>query len=316
MSVAVIIPTFRRPDSLRRALASVWAQEGLGDQLTQIIIVDNDPDGSGRAVIAERQADARLTYIHEPRPGVSNARNAGVAAVKADLVAFLDDDEAASSGWLAALLDAQAKLQADVLFGPIRGRADDAEPWLRPYLSRFFGREGPTGDQRIEHAYGCGNSLLVRATALSETAPFDPRMNETGGEDDALFSRLAARGLVFGWAAQAWVDEFAPPERATLAYALKRAFAYGQGPSQTAARDRRPIAVLRWMAIGAAQATVFGALAGLAWLVRSPRRADLSDRAVRGLGKLLWMPLFEPRLYGQIGRGGPTRRGKAAIATG
>jgi hypothetical protein len=31
------------------------------------------------------------------------------------------------------------------------------------------------------------------------------------------------------------------------------------------------------------------------WLLRRPERADMIDRAARGLGKVLWMPRFEPR---------------------
>lgn len=298
--VAVLIPTLRRPDSLARAVASVLAQQGVADRLAEVVVIDNDPDGSARDTVAAAAAGAPVPvrYVHAPRPGVATARNAGLAATDAPLIAFLDDDEAASPGWLAALLAAQERLDAPVVFGPIAGRAPSAEPWLRPYLERFFGRAGPAEDTLIDHPYGCGNALMVRAVALPGPAPFDPEADQTGGEDDALFAALAARGVRFGWAAGAWVEEFAPPHRATLAYALTRAFAYGQGPSQTAARQRRPLALLRWMVIGAGQAAVYGAVAALCWLARSPARAEWTDRAARGLGKLFWMKAFEPRFYG------------------
>lgn len=298
--VAVLIPTLRRPESLARAVRSVLAQQGVADRLAEVIVIDNDPAGSARetVVAVAHGGPVPVRYVHAPRPGVATARNVGLAATDAPLIAFLDDDEAASAGWLAALLRAQAALGADVVFGPIAGRAPDAEPWARPYLERFFGRAGPEADSLIDHAYGCGNALLVRAAALPGPAPFDPEADQTGGEDDALFAALAARGGRFGWAADAWVDEFAPAHRATLAYALRRAFAYGQGPSQTAARQRRPLALVRWMVIGAGQAAVYGAVAAACWLARSPARADWTDRAARGLGKLFWMKAFEPRFYG------------------
>jgi hypothetical protein len=150
----------------------------------------------------------------------------------------------------------------------------------------------------IDQPYGCGNSLMVRASALPGSAPFDVRADEVGGEDDALFAALRSRGGRFGWAAEAWVDEFAPPHRATLSYALARAFAYGQGPSQTAASRRDWIGVARWMAIGAAQTAVHGMVAGVGFLTRSARRAQAYDRAARGLGKVFWTKNFEPRFYG------------------
>ncbi|WP_332654198.1 glycosyltransferase family 2 protein [Brevundimonas sp.] len=298
--VAIIVPTLRRPESLERALRSLFAQTGVGDRISEIVVVDNDPSGSaGIGVEALRGlAPWPLVYVHAPRPGVATARNAGLGATRAPLIAFLDDDEAASPGWLAALIEAQESTGADVVFGPITGRAPDAEPWLKPYLERFFGREGPGRSGLIDEPYGCGNSLMVRSVALPGPAPFDARADHAGGEDDALFAGLAARGGRFGWAADAAVEEFAPAHRATLKYALARAFAYGQGPSQTAAAARDWPAVLRWMVVGAGQALVWGVGAALLTLIRSPKRADLYDRTARGVGKLFWMKGLEPHFYG------------------
>ena len=263
-------------------------------------VVDNDPLGSAATTVESlhRESPWPLTYIHAPRPGVATARNAGLSATEAALIAFLDDDEAATPGWLAALLKAQAATGADAVFGPITGRAPDAAPWLKPWLERFFGRDGPSRTQLIDHPFGCGNSLLVRATALPGPAPFDPRADQAGGEDDALFAALAARGGRFGWAADAWVEEFAPAHRATLNYALARAFAYGQGPSQTAAAAQDWPAVARWMAIGAAQTAVWGVTAAALTVIASPKRAEMYDRTARGVGKLFWMKGFEPHFYG------------------
>lgn len=298
--VCIVVPTLRRPESLRRALESLTSLTRVDGRIASVVVVDNDPVGSARPVVEalSTETDLPLVYVSLPRPGIATARNAGVAADEAPLVAFLDDDEAASPGWLAALLKVQAGTGADAVFGPIRGRADDAAPWLRPYLEAFFGREGPRESGLLDRAWGCGNSLLVRATALPGPAPFDVAADQTGGEDDALFRGLAARGGRFAWAADAWVDEFAPAHRATLSYALARAFAYGQGPSQDAAARRDWPGVARWMAVGLAQAGVWGALACLMWLARRPARARMLDRAARGAGKLFWMRGFEPHFYG------------------
>ncbi len=298
--VAVIVPTLRRPDSLERALRSLFVQTSVDDRLREIIVVDNDPRASSRETVDRLRpaAPVPLIWRHAPRPGVATARNEGLAATTAPLIAFLDDDKAASPGWLEALLASQKATGADAVFGPIRGRVPEGTGWTTPYLERFFGREGPAQTRVIDHPYGCGNALLVRATALPGDAPFKTSADQSGGEDDALFAALAARGGRFGWAAEAWVDEFAPPHRATLRYALTRAFAYGQGPSQTDAAARNWPAVARWMVIGAAQTAVWGATALALTLIASPRRADMLDRAARGLGKLFWMKGFEPHFYG------------------
>ncbi len=297
---AVIIPTLRRPEGLERAVRSIFAQDGVADRLAAIVVVDNDPQGSAAPLAQTLTAGAPVPviYRHAPRPGVATARNAGLAATDAPLIAFLDDDEAASAGWLSALLAAQASTGAEVVFGPIRGRVPEGSGWATGYLERFFGRDGPDSDRLIDHPFGCGNSLMVRATALPGPVPFDTAADQAGGEDDALFAALSARGGRFGWAANAWVDEHAPVHRATLRYALSRAFAYGQGPSQTAAAARDWPAVARWMLIGAAQASLWGLAAIILTLILSPRRAEFMDRAARGVGKMFWMKGLEPHFYG------------------
>lgn len=295
--VSVIVPTMRRPDSLERALRSLFVQTA---PMASIIVVDNDPAATARDTVAALAAHSPcpLIYRHEPHPGVATARNAGLSMTGAPLIAFLDDDEAASHGWLAALLAALDQTGADVVFGPIAGRVPERTGWATPYLEAFFGRAGPTTTQRIDKPWGCGNSLMIRATALPGAAPFDASADQSGGEDDALFAALEARGGTFGWAADAWVDEFAPPHRATMRYALSRAFAYGQGPSQTAARARNWPGVVRWMLIGAVQTLVWGVVAIALTVIAHPSRARMMDRAARGLGKIFWMRGFEPRFYG------------------
>ena len=304
-SAAVLIPTLRRPESLARTLRSVFAQAELVERVREIVVADNDPEGSAADTVRALRpaAPVPLRHVHVPRPGVATARNGALAATDAPVIVWIDDDEEAEPGWLAALLSAHARSGADVTFGPIRGRISDESHWARAYLERLFGREGPAVDGPAPRVWGCGNSAMTRATALPGAAPFETAADHTGGEDDILFDRLKARGGRFGWAAGAWVIEHAPAHRATLAYALRRAFAYGQSPCQEAARRRAPLTVLKWMAVGAVQVAIHGALALALSLLGRPERADQLDRAARGLGKLLWAPWFEPRLYGQAALG-------------
>ena len=299
--VCILVPTLRRPESLDRALRSLFHQTGVADRVREIMVVDNDPLGSAAAMVEGLRALSPwpLIYRHAANPGVATVRNAGLAETHAPLIAFLDDDQVAGPTWLAGMLDAQTSTGADVVFCQTRGHAPDAEPWLRPYLERFFGREGPDRTGLIDYpTYGCGNSLMVRQTALPGKAPFDPAFDQAGGEDDALFAALASRGGRFAWAADAWVDEIALPHRATLRYALARAFAYGQGPSQTAAARRDWLGVARWMAVGSAQTVAWGVASLVLSVIASPRRAEALDRTARGVGKLFWMKGLEPHFYG------------------
>ncbi|WP_419251761.1 glycosyltransferase family 2 protein [Caulobacter sp. ErkDOM-YI] len=301
--VTVMIPTQRRLGGLAVAVRSVLAQRAVDFAALEIIVVDNDQVPSAQVTIEAlaQGAACPLHYVHEPRAGVANARNAGMAKASGALIAFLDDDEEAPEGWLAALLAAQLRYDADVVFGPVRARAPDSVAEHRDYLERFFSRLGPAQAGVIDHYYGCGDSLLRRAALPDPVSPFAAERNQIGGEDDMLFGQMKAAGATFAWEPAAWVWEDPVPDRLTLDYTLARAFAYGQGPSAHCAASSPPdaVGVARWMAIGVGQAAVFGAVAGFKWLTRSSDRADWLDKAARGLGKALWWGPFKIHFYGR-----------------
>ncbi len=300
LRVSVIIPTFRRADGLARALVSATAQEAVDGVAVDIIVCDNSPEASAREQVIAFGLTSPLpvTFVHEPNPGVANARNSAVAACFADFIAFLDDDEEAPRDWLKQLLITQKTYEADVVFGPVTARLGErAKTKFDGYFNAFFSRLGAAQDEPLDAYYGCGNSL-VRRLRLPAEEPFSVMQNNMGGEDDQLFHDLLQSGAVMAWAAHAPVFEDVPPARATLYYTLRRAFAYGQGPSWTAALHHRPVACAGWMAQGVAQMLLFGLWGGALLALGSGDAAKRLDKAARGLGKLLWFPPFKIGFYG------------------
>lgn len=299
-SVSVIIPTFRRPQGLALAMNSVVVQAGLDDIVLSLIICDNSPEASARAQVAAFAAAAPIavTYVHEPKTGVANARNSAVAAAHTAFIAFLDDDEEAPPTWLSALLGTQTQFDADVVFGPVSARLMDDSVRYPHYFEAFFSRKGPAASQAIDVYYGCGNSLIRRAV-MPTHKPFCTDHNDMGGEDDKLFYGLKARGARMAWSAEATVFEDVPPSRSTLHYTLRRAFAYGQGPSFSAALGHKPLTCAAWMLQGVVQGLLFSVLGGAMYLMGNVESAYRLDKAARGFGKLMWFPPFKIGFYGQ-----------------
>jgi succinoglycan biosynthesis protein ExoM len=298
--VSLIIPTQRRLEGLTTAVRSTFRQQGVDLSTLELVVVDNDVTPSAQATVEALAAEAPfpLIYVHEPEPGVANARNAAMARASGGFIAFLDDDEEAPEGWLAALLAVQARFEADVVFGPVRGRAPAQVTRHRGYLEWFFSRVGPSEAQLLDHYYGCGDSLLKRSSLPDPTSPFSSIRNHIGGEDDLLFGTMKERGARFAWAPDAWVWEDPVPARLSLDYTIPRAFAYGQGPSSACAIQNDRLGIARWMLIGLAQAAVYGAVALVQRLTGSERYAFTLDRAARGLGKTLWWGPFKIHFYG------------------
>ena len=299
---SVVIPTVRRPQGLVNAIESVLAQTGVNGAETEVLIVDNDPAGSAKGIV-QRYANAVLPvrYVCEPDPGVANARNTAIAHCRGKLVVFLDDDQTAPETWLASMLATHDRYGAAVTFGPVITSLPQEDLPHAIYLKRFFARTGPEKSGLIDMFYGCGNSLLD-LSQMPETRPlFDVKANETGGEDDFLFSRLESLGKTFGWAVDAPVFEHVPASRATLKYTLRRTFAYGQAPTTICANKSPPNVpgIIFWTLVGLGQTLVFGMVSLFMMIIRSDTRAIWYDKTSQGLGKMLWFGPFEQRFYGR-----------------
>ena len=107
--ISVVIPTFARPKTLRRAIESVLRQTFVE---YEIVVVRDGVDGVTEAVVASF-ADARIRLVAlEGKVGGSEARNVGARAARGQWVALLDDDDE----WLPEKLERQHALatpQAD-----------------------------------------------------------------------------------------------------------------------------------------------------------------------------------------------------------
>uniref|UniRef100_UPI00286E8B15 glycosyltransferase family 2 protein n=1 Tax=Sandarakinorhabdus sp. TaxID=1916663 RepID=UPI00286E8B15 len=92
MTISLIICTRNRAGPLGRCLAAVAGIVHDGDW--ELVIVDNGSTDATAAVVADfaAQAGFRVVQVHQPVPGLSNARNAGVAAATGELILFTDDD--------------------------------------------------------------------------------------------------------------------------------------------------------------------------------------------------------------------------------
>jgi hypothetical protein len=89
-STSVIIPVFNRADLVARAVRSVLAQTLSVDEI--IVVDDASTDGTAAAVDGITHPLVRLLRHPENR-GASAARNTGIDAASADILAFLDSDD-------------------------------------------------------------------------------------------------------------------------------------------------------------------------------------------------------------------------------
>jgi succinoglycan biosynthesis protein ExoM len=300
---SVVILTFRRPDFARRAVESALAQRGV-DEAIEILVVDNDAQGSAGEQIAALAGAAQtgaavpIRYIAEPRPGISHARNAGVAAAAGEFIAFLDDDEIAGPNWLASFLAAARRFEADIVVGPVRP-IFPAGADVSPYVARVYTRDAELPSGSVVRWGGIGNALLRKERCFRGSAPFDPRLGLAGGEDSVFLDHAVRAGCKLVWCADAAVRETVPADKLAPAYLLRRAFRAGQTTSfqPAALASPRWSTVARWMLVGGLQAAAYGPIGLALRLFGHPAWLPVLAKAASGLGKMLWHPALHVRNY-------------------
>jgi glycosyltransferase involved in cell wall biosynthesis len=231
--LTVIIPTFNRYELLAAAVASVAAQ-AVDDAALEIVVVDNSvPPGSLEAVIAAAGTSWKLTCLTEPVPGLSRARNIGVAAAAAAVVAFIDDDALAEPGWAAEIVGRfRADAELGVLGGPVKPIWPDAYPaWLDPKLDGFFTVLDLGGAPRElrRGEWFAGTNVAFRKSALLAAGGFSEQLGRVGqvllsNEEIAVSNRITAAGFKLLYTPDMVVQHLIHKERIDQAWLRQRAF--------------------------------------------------------------------------------------------
>jgi succinoglycan biosynthesis protein ExoM len=222
--VDLCIPTYNRLYELRRLLDSV-AGSGSADLLDSLIVIDNAARDDVKLLVEEWAAihqNIRTKYVREHRRGIVYARNKALQVSRAELIAFIDDDELVTPGWLQNMVTSLDKTEAAVVFG----RVDLQFPENAPnWLESLHGQRRPAHQERINIG-STANVLLRRAD--TSTLQFDLRFNRSGGEDTDFFERLERSGHRMVYCDDGVVLEPIDPNRISIRWYLMRNFRVGQ----------------------------------------------------------------------------------------
>jgi glycosyltransferase involved in cell wall biosynthesis len=229
---SVVVCTRNRAASLARTLEALARAEPPRAPW-EVVVVDNGSEDDTHEVIARFRERLPLRAVHEARPGVSHARNAGVAAAAGAYLLWTDDDVTVCRGWMRAYERAfEAHPQAAFFGGPIRLRFEGSPPrWVQEQQvfvrSAFAGLELPTPILPLDafsRALPFGANMAVRA-AEQRAHIFDPALGRQpwrhgvlSGEETSVLKRIAAAGGTGVWLPDADVEHWIPPERQTLDY--------------------------------------------------------------------------------------------------
>ena len=256
--VTVVIPSWRRPEGLRRALRALAGQcaggpwdvvvvaSGADTAAHEVVAAERDrllagptssPSSAPEAApaLAPTSALEDVRVVDEPGPGSSLARNRGLAESR-QVVAFLDDDCRPEPGWLRAIT---APVQAGTAAGT-GGRVvlDPTVPvpsWLGPALLSYLAHYD-RGTEDIE--LGDDDFVLTANAAfdadlLAFVGGFDPLLGTTAGrptgnEEIDVCRKVRRAGGTIAYTASAVVVHDLPASRLRPTYLLRRMHAQGR----------------------------------------------------------------------------------------
>jgi len=204
-TAAVVVCTRNRPEKLRDCLRSIAALRHPPDEL---VVVDNGADDSATRRVAE---EFEAVCVAEPQPGLSRARDAGIAATTSDVIAFTDDDVLVNTEWLQRLLSGFTEPEVMAVTGLVLPAVlatpaelafeDDMGGFGQGFRVRDFGHEWALRQRRrTPHVWkvGAGANAAFRREAFDRVGGFDPRLGAGAAgcsEDSEMWYRL----LTGGW---------------------------------------------------------------------------------------------------------------------
>ncbi len=135
MTVSVLIPSYRRPDALRRCLASIASQQHPPDEIVVVWQGDDEPTRRAADEFAATQKRAGrdcVRVIQLDSPNIVAAENAGLRASSGNIVMLIDDDAVARPTWIQHHLSHYD----DPRVGAVGGSADNFRPDGTPFPRR------------------------------------------------------------------------------------------------------------------------------------------------------------------------------------
>ena len=229
MDLSVVICSYNRYDLLTQSARAVADSPSFDQDSMELVVVENTPPRQRQAI--DLGSRARIVVCDEP--GLSNARNAGIAASAGDIVAFVDDDAVVSDGWCSSVVNAFGTLpKANVCGGRTLPRfsSNHRPRWYYPDLDHYLSCiDWSAKPQPIAAGqWIVGANMAFRRTVFDQVGLFDPALGRKGeasllSNEEIAMLRKVGRDHVY-YVPDMVVEHIVPEDRLTLDWFRKRVF--------------------------------------------------------------------------------------------
>jgi glycosyltransferase involved in cell wall biosynthesis len=116
MTASVLVPTYRRPNDLRRCLDALEKQTRMPDE---VLVIYRSEDTETSQLLDHYATMLTMLKVVVTEPGVVAALNRGLEEASGEIIAILDDDTAPHPEWLGRI---EGHFSRDPLLGAVGGR--------------------------------------------------------------------------------------------------------------------------------------------------------------------------------------------------
>ncbi len=238
LSLSVVVCTYDPENyhNLKEALDSLIEQSRKPDEI--IVVVDGERIISNRVLADYAGQESIRTLITEKGLSITQARNAGIKAATADIIAFTDDDVVADRNWGASLIKTYQETGAISVGGKILPIWFSGEPEHLPeelYWLVGVTHAGFAEDKITEVRDTFGPNMSFRREVFDIVGYFNEdlrwsrrRTSYIQGEESEFCSRMKHKlggGVIYN--PEAIVYHKVPPSKLKLSVLLKRSFYQG-----------------------------------------------------------------------------------------
>jgi len=233
--LSILICTYNREDLLEGCLLSLSKQNTPGANWN-ILIVNNYTNPLGNGLIKLIQSLPNASTISEPEPGLSIARNSGIASSDGEWVAFLDDDAKVPTDYVQRILSIISNENFDCFGGAIQSWWRYGRPkWLdTDYGSKSELREGRGV---VQDGYNWGSNIVIRRSALESVGGFPEYIGMKGyhvgyAAENIVQDRLRENGFTIGYDPELMIEHVVAEHKLKLSWHIKAAYATGRDGRQ------------------------------------------------------------------------------------
>jgi glycosyltransferase involved in cell wall biosynthesis len=184
-TISLVIPAYNEEDYLPACLEAVM--RNVAGKAMEIIVVDNNSTDRTREVVERYPA---VTYVFEPRKGITRARQRGFLAATGDILAYVDADTHPPAGWLEQIREQFSACEdLGCLSGPYSFY--DLSGILGRIASGWFVAARPL--YKITGYMLVGGNFAIRRDVLEKMGGFDSSI-EFYGEDADIAKRARKHG--------------------------------------------------------------------------------------------------------------------------